>query len=200
MWFSVFPGTGASNILLSSCPSSLRLTQCSYHFSLFSVNFFVTGATFTDPLTWSFLILSFFVTPHIHRSILVSFTSSLFAWLFIVDCILQSSFTSILQSVACISSGQMIAQCFRRYDTTCVGVANTLFKSRLYIKYVLHNDRPWLCCTTWVSCVAYRCALLQSTHSIQNINWLHHCSAVNLIICTSPFSVSMSHCFSLESI
>ena len=57
-WFSVFlsvSGTGASNILLSTCPSSLLLT-CPYHFSLsFSVIFFVTGATFTDPLTCSHL-------------------------------------------------------------------------------------------------------------------------------------------------
>ena len=56
----LFPGTGASNILHSTCPSSLLLTcPCPYHFSLFSVIFFVAGATFTDPLTCSFLILSF---------------------------------------------------------------------------------------------------------------------------------------------
>ena len=62
-WFSVFlfPGTGAPNILLSMCPSSLLLT-CPYHFSLFSVIFIVTGATFTDLLACSFLILCFFVT------------------------------------------------------------------------------------------------------------------------------------------
>ena len=36
--------------------------------------------TFTDPLTCSFLILSFFVTPHIPLSILISFTSSLLSW------------------------------------------------------------------------------------------------------------------------
>ena len=50
----LFLGTGASNILLSTCPSSLLLT-CPYHFSLFSVIFVVTGATFTDRLTCSFL-------------------------------------------------------------------------------------------------------------------------------------------------
>ena len=44
-----FPGTGASNILLSTCPSSLLLT-CLHHFSLFSVIFFLTGAIFTDLL------------------------------------------------------------------------------------------------------------------------------------------------------
>ena len=65
----LFPGTGASTILLSACPSFLLLT-CPYHFSLFSVIFFVTGAgaTFTDPLTCLFLILSFLVTPHVHLS------------------------------------------------------------------------------------------------------------------------------------
>ena len=53
----LFPGTGpgASNILLSMCPSSF-LSSCPYHFSLFSVIFFVTRATFTDLLTCSFLI------------------------------------------------------------------------------------------------------------------------------------------------
>ena len=40
----LFPCTGASTILLSTCPSSLLLT-CPYHFSLFSVIFLVTGAT-----------------------------------------------------------------------------------------------------------------------------------------------------------
>ena len=51
----LFPG--ASNILLSTCRSSLLLT-CPKHFSLFSVIFFVTGATFTDPLTYSDSLLN----------------------------------------------------------------------------------------------------------------------------------------------
>ena len=59
--------TGASNILLNTCPSSLLLT-CPYHFIIFLVILF--GATFIDPLTCSFLILSFLVPPHIHCSIL----------------------------------------------------------------------------------------------------------------------------------
>ena len=53
---------------------------CPYHFSLFSVIVFVTGATFTDPLAFSFLVLCFCATPHIHRSILISFRSSLFSF------------------------------------------------------------------------------------------------------------------------
>ena len=56
----LFPVTGASNILPTMCRSSLLLYI--YHFSLFSVIFFVTCATFTDPLTHSFLVISFFVT------------------------------------------------------------------------------------------------------------------------------------------
>ena len=51
------------NILLSMCPSSLLFLTCPYHFSMFSVIFFVIGATFADPLTFSFLIVSFFGTP-----------------------------------------------------------------------------------------------------------------------------------------
>ena len=56
----IFPVTGASNILLSMCPSSLLLT-CPCHFSLFSV-IFDTGATFTDPLTCSFLLLNYHIS------------------------------------------------------------------------------------------------------------------------------------------
>ena len=54
----LFPDTGASNILLRVCPWSLLVT-CPYHFSLFYVNLFVTGATFTDRFTCSFLVIFF---------------------------------------------------------------------------------------------------------------------------------------------
>ena len=72
IWFSVFLSVSFlvlvhQHSFVVLCPSS-PLLSCPYHFSLFSVIFFVTGATFTDPLTCSFLILSFFV---IHRSILI---------------------------------------------------------------------------------------------------------------------------------
>ena len=59
-WFSVFLSVSflvLMYILLSTCPS--------YHFGIFYVILFETGATFTDPLACSFLILSFFVTPHL---------------------------------------------------------------------------------------------------------------------------------------
>ena len=52
---------------------------------IFSVICFVTGGTFTDPLACSILVLTSFVTPHTWLSILISFTSILFSWLFVVD-------------------------------------------------------------------------------------------------------------------
>ena len=81
---SLLAGTCESPILLSTFLSSLLLT-CPYHFSRFSVIFFVTGATFTDPVMCSFLSLSLFVTPHIHLGSIISFTISLFSWLYVVD-------------------------------------------------------------------------------------------------------------------
>ena len=51
----LFHGTGASNILPSTCLSSLLLT-CPYHLSLFSVIFFVTCATFTAPFRFCFCL------------------------------------------------------------------------------------------------------------------------------------------------
>ena len=61
-WFSVFSVSVRVGLLVHltfflvgpTCPSSLLLT-CPFHFGLFSVIFFVTGTTFTDPLSCSFL-------------------------------------------------------------------------------------------------------------------------------------------------
>ena len=50
-----------------------------YHFRLIFVIFFVAGATFADPVTRSFVIVSFVLTPHIHRSMFIAFTSRLFS-------------------------------------------------------------------------------------------------------------------------
>ena len=72
--------------LLNTCPSSLNMSV-----PAFSLIFFVAGATFTDPLACLFLILSFFVTPHIHHSILISFISILFDWLVWVELLVLSS-------------------------------------------------------------------------------------------------------------
>ena len=66
----------------SMCPFPLLLT-CLYHFSLFSEIFVVTGISFTDPLTCSFMIVSLIVSPFIHLSILISFTSSFLSSLFV---------------------------------------------------------------------------------------------------------------------
>ena len=68
------------NLPTLSCPARPPLVTPIF----FSVVFFVTGANFTDPLTSSILILSFFVTTRIRRCILISFTSSLLSWRFVV--------------------------------------------------------------------------------------------------------------------
>ena len=62
--------------LLTTWSSSILMT-CPYHFSLLSVIFLDACTTFVVPRMCSFLILSFLVTPHIHLSILISFTSIL---------------------------------------------------------------------------------------------------------------------------
>ena len=72
----LFPGISTSNILLTMCSSFILLTW-PYHFSRFSVIFLDACTTPVVPLMCSFRILSLLVTPHIHLSILISFTSSL---------------------------------------------------------------------------------------------------------------------------
>ena len=69
------PGMSTSSILLTMCFSFILLTwPC--HFSCFSVVFSEACASLVVPLMCSFQILSLLVTPHIHLSILISFTSS----------------------------------------------------------------------------------------------------------------------------
>ena len=79
----LFPVNGPSTILLSACPSTLLLAW-SNHFSLFSVNLFFTGATINVALTFSFLVLSFFATPHILLNIVTLFTCILLSRGFVV--------------------------------------------------------------------------------------------------------------------
>ena len=69
----LFPGMFISNILLTMCSSFILLTW-PYHFSRFSVIFLDACTTIVVPLMCSFRILSLLVTPHIHLSILISFT------------------------------------------------------------------------------------------------------------------------------
>ena len=71
----LFPGMSTSSILLTVCSSSILLTW-PYHFSRFSVIVFDACTTLVVPLMCSLRILSLLVTPHIHLSILISFTSS----------------------------------------------------------------------------------------------------------------------------
>ena len=77
----LLPCTFITIALLPTQCSSLRIT-CPYHFNLLSCTFFVISPTFAVPLILSFLILSSFVTPHIHRSILISATSNFFSCAF----------------------------------------------------------------------------------------------------------------------
>ena len=71
----LFPGMSTSSILLTICSSFILLTW-PYHFSRFSVIFFDACTTLVVPLMCAFRILSLLVTPHIHLSIRISFTSS----------------------------------------------------------------------------------------------------------------------------
>ena len=71
----LFPGMSTYSILLTICSSFILLTW-PYHFGRFSVIFLDAYTTLVVPLMCSFRILSLLVTPHIHLSILISFTSS----------------------------------------------------------------------------------------------------------------------------
>ena len=71
----LFPGMSTSSILLAMCSSFILLTW-PYHFSHFSVISLEACTTLVVPLMCSFRILSLLVTPHIHLSSLISFTSS----------------------------------------------------------------------------------------------------------------------------
>ena len=72
----LFPGIAFVITLLTTWSSSILMT-CPYHFSLLFVIFLDACTTFVVPRMCSFLVLSFLVTPHIHLSILISFTSIL---------------------------------------------------------------------------------------------------------------------------
>ena len=71
----LFPGISTYSIILTMCSSFILLTW-PYHFSHCSVIILEACTTLVVPLMCSFRILSLLVTPHIHRSILISFTSS----------------------------------------------------------------------------------------------------------------------------
>ena len=82
----------ALNTFLSMCSPSF-LSTCPYQFNLLSVIFLEACATLVVPRMCSFLILYLRVTPHIHRSILISVTSNLSVFLLFplsgVRCCLQ---------------------------------------------------------------------------------------------------------------
>ena len=70
----LFPGISDLYTFISMCSPSLRIA-CPYQFNRLSVICLETCATLVVPRMCSFLILSLRVIPHIHRSILISFTS-----------------------------------------------------------------------------------------------------------------------------
>ena len=74
--FSLFPGNSISIIFLSTSSWSLLMT-CAYHLSMPSLIFIPNRSTLTVPLMYSFLILSFLVTPIANLNIFISATSTL---------------------------------------------------------------------------------------------------------------------------
>ena len=69
----LFPGTSISIIFLPTCSWSLLMT-CPYHLSFLSLIFIPNRSTITVPLMYSFLVLSFLVTPITNLHILISAT------------------------------------------------------------------------------------------------------------------------------
>ena len=70
----LFPGNSISIIFLPPYSCSLLMT-CPYHLTLPSLIFILNRSTLTVLLMYSFLILSFLVTPIANLSILISATS-----------------------------------------------------------------------------------------------------------------------------
>ena len=78
----LFPGNSISIPLLPTYSWSPLMT-CSYHFSLPSLIFIPNRSTLTVPLMYSFLILSFLVTPIANLNIFISATSISFTCFFV---------------------------------------------------------------------------------------------------------------------
>ena len=97
----LFPGISALNTFLSMCSPSLLIT-CPYQINLLSVIFLEACATLFVPRMCSFLILSLRVTPHIHRSILISVTSIRFSCLFVVAHVSDSTSTILMSNLHCV--------------------------------------------------------------------------------------------------
>ena len=70
----LFPGVSSLNTCLSVCSSSLLITF-PHQYNRLSVIFLEVCATLVVPRMCSFPILSLRVTPHVHLSIFISFTS-----------------------------------------------------------------------------------------------------------------------------
>ena len=87
-----FPGNSIFITLLPIYSWSLLMT-CPYHLSLPSLIFIPNCSTLTVPLMYSFLILSFLVTPKANLKIFISATS-IFSTCFFVTAAVSSPYTS----------------------------------------------------------------------------------------------------------
>ena len=82
----LFPGNSISIIFLPTYSWSLLMT-CPYHLSLLSLIFIPNHSTLTAPLMYSFLILSFLITPIANLNIFISATSISYTCFFVTTTI-----------------------------------------------------------------------------------------------------------------
>ena len=138
----LFPGISALYTFLSMCSPSLLIT-CPYQFNLLSVIFLEACATLVVPRMCSFMILSLRVTPHIHRSILISVTSIRFSCLFVVAHV--SALIALLAlSLFCIPSPSVSLASFCRTVLRCISSNfSSLLPSALWSQFPYHLPRPY---------------------------------------------------------
>ena len=91
----LFPGNSVSMIFLPTYSWSLLMT-CPYHLSLLSLIFIPNRSTLTVLLMYSFLILSFLVTPIENLSIFISATSISFTCFFVTATVSSLQYTPLL--------------------------------------------------------------------------------------------------------
>ena len=107
----LFPGNFTSITLLSTYFWSLLMT-CPYHLSLPSLNFISNRSTLTVPLIYSFLILSFLVTPIANLNIFISFISS--TCYFVIATVSSlytiASLTALLYTFSFTLAGNLLSQ------------------------------------------------------------------------------------------
>ena len=132
----LFPGMSTSNILLTMCSSFILFTW-PYHFSRFSVIYVDACTTVVVPLMFSFRIVSLLVTPHIHLSILISFTSSRASCPLVVALL---SACSLRPSVILLSEFSRLLQPRRRVESS----GRRVHKSPGHLSHCLWNGHRML--------------------------------------------------------